>query len=291
MLPFDSTDPGLVNVADQAYPIVPPTQQSLPVPRNVFGSDFAPPLPPFFSAGGPVPTDAFVANAANLPPPFSQGSASPALQNIDVKTEVPVLFPVADWLVTETGNFVTNNANGNQFSFKIASVVVTDSGLPTAAYQVFLQAPANLFAFGLDLTGLLVAFPTAAPVSAPENVPQRPIESFNKNWFLVLANDQFGNLLTIPGFGQTVSIGVVREGPDVTSQAVLPVLNILVGAPQQPPPPVLGVVGNFTGNFTASSGVLTPFIGSGQSLPPLLGTFEVENQSLVGQGLPANVFV
>lgn len=288
---FDDNNPGLVNVADQAYPPVPATQQSLPVPRDVFGSTFAPPPLPQLSAGAPIATDAFVANAGGRAPSFSLGLSAPAFPDSNIAAQNLIKTPVADWLVAPVGSFQTNDAKGTQFAFKILSVVVFNSGLPTQAYQIFLQNPVNLLGFGLDLTELLVSFPSAAPVSAPENVPQRPIVSYNGNWIFLNAFDQFGNLLTIPGFNQTVQIGILREGPDVINKTNLPVINVVVTAPQAPPPPVLGTVQAFQGTFQANSGVVLPFIGSGTRTPPLLGTFEVENQSLVGQGLPANVFV
>lgn len=262
------------------------TTDSFPANQNFGG-------PPTISAGDPTPVNTFV---IAQPPPLARslvaGLQAP-VPNVNVAAQDLKDIAgknIADWLVTGDGNFKTNDANGTQFPFKILSVVVTDSGLPTQAYQVFLQSPVNLFGFGLDLTDLLVSFPSAAPVSGPENVPQRPIVSFNGNWFRVNAFDQFGNLLTIPGFNQTIQIGVVRSGPDVTSQSNLSVVNVIVAAPQQPPPPVLGVVQKFDGNFQATSGVVRPFIGSGTPLPPLSATTEVENQTF-GQGLPLVVYV
>jgi hypothetical protein len=291
MSTFDDNNPGLVNVADQAYPAVPATSQGLPVPVDVNPSLVAPPPLPPFSAGGPTAKDAFVANNGGIAPSFSQGTGVPLLPSIDIDVQVLAKFPVADWLVTQTGNFQTNNATGIPSTFRILSVVVFNSGLPTQAYQIFLQSPVNLFSFGLDLTDMLVSFPSAAPANAPENIPQRPIVSYNGNWIFVNAFDSVGNLLTIPGAAQPIQIFIIRDGPEVTNQTNLPVINVAVSTPQQPPAPILGTQFNFTGNFNARDEVRLPFIGSGVAAPPSVGTFEVENQTNVGQGLPANVFV
>jgi hypothetical protein len=276
MSTFDDNNPGLVNVADQAYPPVPPTQQALPVAVNAFGNSFAPPPLPQASAGNPVAIDAFVANVGAQPPSFNLGTALPKLSDSNIAAQT-IQQPVNDWLVTDVGSFQTNDAKGTQFAFKILAVVVVNSGLPSVTYQIFLQAPVNLLGFGLDLTGLNVSFPSGAPARAPENIPQRQIVTFNGNWFIVNGFDGFGNLLTIPGFNQTIQIDVLREGPDAINQTNLPVINVVVAAPQAPPPPVLGTV--------------QAFVGSGQAAPPFLGTFEVENQVPLGNGLPANVFV
>ena len=291
MSTFDDNNPGLVNVADQAYPPVPATFQALPVPFEFNPALVAPPPLPQFSAGAPTPKDAFVANVGGVPPSFSQGSPTPVLPTIDISVQDLIKFPSADWTVTETGSYQTNNALGVPQPFHILAVVVIDAGLPTQAYQIFLQSPVNLYGFGLDITDMLVSFPSAAPPSAPENIPQRPIVSFNANWFLVEGYDGQGNLLTIPGFNQLIQIFIVRDGPAVTNQTNLPVINVNVPTPAAPPPPLLGTQFNFTGNFFAREEVRIPFVGSGVAAPPFLGTFEVENQSLVGQGLPANVFV
>ena len=48
MSTFDDNNPGLVNVADQAYPIVPATSQGLPVPFEFNPSLVAPPPLPTF---------------------------------------------------------------------------------------------------------------------------------------------------------------------------------------------------------------------------------------------------
>ena len=161
----DDTNPGLVNVADQAYPAVPTTSQGLPIPFDFNPSLVAPPPLPTFSAGGPTPVDAFVANVGGIPAPFSLGTPLPALNFVDISIQDLIKFPTADWVVTDTGNFQTNNAAGIPANFHILAVVVLNSGLPTQAYQIFLQTPVNLNGFGLDLTEMLVSFPAAAPSS------------------------------------------------------------------------------------------------------------------------------
>ena len=312
MLPFDSTDPGQVNVADQAYPPVPPTQQGLPVPVLVFGSAFAPPPLPTPSLGDPTPTLALVPNQAGIPAPFSLGVATPAAPFIDTDFQNLTLQPVTEWVISPSGNFQTNNTPGDEVAFTISGVIAFDVGLPTERYQVFLGAATNLFKFGIDLTQSLAMFTDnlsqqlPIPAGPPRAVgiinPTRPIVSFDTNWILVYAIDQFGYMLggtfsapfntplTQPVAGQHVSINILRDGPDVLNDVTLPVSNVLVA-----PTPITAttVVGNsigFQGNIAALDGVVKPFIGSGVPAPTFLGTFEVENQTNLGQGLPANVF-
>lgn len=310
MLPFDSTDPGQVNVADQAYPPVPPTQQGLPTPMNFFGSDFAPPPLPTLSLGDPTPSLSLVPNQAGIPAPFSLGVATPAVPSFDVKTENSVLPPVTEWVISPSGNFQTNNTPSDEAAFTISAVVAFDVGLPTERYQISLGA-VNLFSFGLDLTESLAMFtdnlsqqlpiPGGPPRAVGVVNPTRPIVSFSTNWILVYAIDQFGFMLggtfalpfsplSQPVPGQHVSINILRDGPDVLNDTNLPVSNVVIAAPLINAATVVGNSFGFQGNIAAGSGVVSPFIGSGLPAPLFLGTFEVENQTNLGQGLPANVF-
>jgi hypothetical protein len=311
MLPFDSTDPGLINVADQAYPAVPPTQQGLPTPKNFLGSDFAPPPLPSLSLGDPTPALALVANVAGIPAPFSLGTATPAVPSVDVGAQNLVSLPVTEWLISPSGNFQTNNTPSDEASFTISAVVAFDVGLSTERYQIFLGAKTNLFLFGLDLTESLAMFtdnlsqqlpiPAGPPRATGVVNPTRPIVTFDTNSILVYAIDQFGFMLggtfaapfsplSQPTAGQHVQINILRDGPSVLNDTNLPVANVVVA-----PTPIAAatVVANplgFQGNIAALDGVVKPFVGSGVPAPPFIGTFEVENQTNLGQGLPANVF-
>lgn len=323
MSQFDVTDPGLVNVADQAYPPVPPDQQALPTPRLVNGSDFAPPPLPTPQLGDPTPSSTLVANAPYVAPSASLGVAVPAITSFDVGTEIGVKQPVAEWLVTQSGNFATNNTAQDMVTFTITAqpgiptgILAFDVGLPTERYQIFLGPTVNLYSFGLDLTQSLAMFlqnisqlpPIVAlpppPVALPPRVvnPTRAIASFGTNWILVYALDDYGYMLggtaanpftplTQPTAGQQISINIVRDAFAAVSDTNLPVTNVTV-APTPVPAVTTPAVGiNNQGNITALDGVVAPFIGTGVAAPPFLGTFEVESQTNLGQGLPTNVFV
>jgi hypothetical protein len=290
MSQFDSTDPGLINVADQAYPPIPPSVQGLPVPVDVFGITFAPPFGPPVPLSQPtaVNVDITQAQILSLQSALRFGALPPTEVNISLQNYHQA--NTEDWVVTESGNFQTNG-NGTPYPFTVLHVVVVDTGLPTQAYQIFLTAPVDLTLFGLDLTNFLVSFPVAAPATAPEDVPQRPIISWSTNWIYVSAFDSQGDILTIPGVGNKIQIYVVRDGSQAVYDTDLPIQNFVVPVPQQAALPLLVSFANFLGTFAANAGVQVPFIGSGVPAPPFLGTFEVENQNALGPGLPTNVFV
>jgi hypothetical protein len=288
------TNPGVVNVADEAYPFPPGGSQGLPVPSSVSVAAGAFPAVPGGSQGLPVPSFTEVETVPFKPPSFSLGAATPATPTTDVGTQSLAKPNPDEWLVTESGNFKTNNTADDLQSFVQLSIVTIDSGLPTEMFQIFFTAPVNLFSFGLDLTGMIAFFPTSAKPKSPENVPSRPIINYSTNWILVANVDQFGNALdaiTAPTNGGTVQIAISREGPDVIVQGVNTPTNVTIA----PAPPVAQTVPAqglpSLGNLQANDGVVVPFVGSGVQLPPLLGTFEVENQVPIGTGLPANVFV
>jgi len=313
MSQFDFTDPGLVNVADQAYPFPPGGSQALPVPISVTGDAFVPPPLPPLSLSSPTPSFVEVETSPFVPVVFG-GVSAPTVPTTQVQSQPPPNPPVAELLVTPSaGNFQVNNTTADISPFTISSLTAFDVGLPTERYQVFLGATTNLYTFGLDLTGLLAYFPNnlsqALPISAgpPPTTqvpnPTRQIAAWGTNWILVYALDSFGFMLggtpaapfsplSQPAAGQKVNIAVVRQGAAEISQTNQPVTTVVNLAPApQNATTIIGQSMVNLGNIPASSGVVAPFIGAGAAAPLLLGTFEVENQSLIGQGLPQNVFV
>lgn len=295
MIPINVTDPGVVNVEDQAYPNPPGTSQSLPTPSLAFASDFAAPLIPGGSQALPRPTEVNVSQFPALQPSFSRGSAAPEFPTHDITFQNLQRFNPAEYLVTESGSFQTNNTLGDLVQFLSTFVVVADSGLPTETYQIFLgpapgAGPVNLGNYGLDLTNLIVSFPNQAPARAPENVPQRAIISWSKNWILVSRYDAFGNSLANPGAASGIGIAILRDGASVINDIGILEVDVLI----LPPPPIAVTTPapnqRFLGNLSPADGVVVPFVGSGVRTPPFLGTFEVENQVPPGNGLPVNVF-
>jgi hypothetical protein len=262
-----------VNVANQAYPAPPPGSQALPTPSAIA-----------------------VASFPALQPSFSLGAATPATPENLVAAQNNTFQPAREWLVTENGNFQTNNTVSDAETFTISSVTSfgSDSDQSTVYQIVLLQngVVANLRNFGVDFAGLIVSFPAAAAAASPENVPQRPISYFNDPSIIVVPKyDSFGHGLTLPVAGNTVRIGVLRQGPSNTVNVGVSEVDVVIA----PSPPVATTTPaprvTPLGNISATDGVVRPFIGEGQRLPPFVGTFEVEDQIPIGHGLPSNVFV
>jgi hypothetical protein len=254
-----------VNVADQAYPYIPPGSQALPVPFAVA-----------------------VAGLPAIQPSFSQGAATPATPNNIVATQNNTFFPVQDVLVTESGNYVTSNNLPDLQDFVINTVTTNGSGAD-AFYAITLLrsgVAAVLEQFGVDLSGLFVKFLSVA------GQPTRPISWWSASLIAIPVQDGFGNVLASPTPGTTIQIPMIRQGPqDIFETNIAAELNVIV---EQLPPVALTLpaTGQVTplGNIAASDGVVRPFIGEGQRLPPFIGTFQVEFQALLGLGLPINVF-
>lgn len=254
-----------VNVADQAYPPPPGGSQAIPVPSAVA-----------------------VASLLNILPSLSQGTSAVDPPDVDVAVQNSVIPPVEEWLVTESGNVQTNNTRGDIETFTVSSVVTLSN--PTR-FQVFFTV-STLNNLGVSLVGLNALFPNQAPASAPENAPVRPIQAFSDNYIIVAETNPISRTtMTSPSGGNTVQIAVVRDGSAVINDTDVPDdVDVIVN----PSPPVATTISapalTNLGNIQASSGVVSPFVGSGQSGPPFIGTFEVENQTF-GTGLPRNVFV
>lgn len=253
------------NPANQGWPIPPPGSQALPVPSFVQ-----------------------VPNLPAIPPSFSSGAATPATPNNDVGSQNNSFFPAQDWLVTQSGNYQTTNNLPSLQNFVVNTVTASGSGA-TAVYTITLLAAgvaAVLEQFGVDLTGLFAKFLNIA------GQPTRPISQWSTFAITIPQQDSFGSVLSSPAPGTTVQIPIIRQGPqDTFDTNNRPDLNVTIA----PSPPVATTVPasgvNFLGNISATDGVVVPFVGSGQRLPPFIGTFEVEDQIPLGRGLPANVFV
>jgi hypothetical protein len=256
-----------VNVANQAFPPPPGGSQALPVPSFVQ-----------------------VPNLPMVPPSFSSGAFSAAQANTNVNTQNVTKPSPVDVLVTDSGNFATNIVNADSHSFTISSVATFDAGLTTERFQIFLGVNPGLANFGLTLIGKIASFPAAAPASAPENVPTRPITMFSSDWILVPRIDQFGNSLAAPVATNQIKIIIYRDGTEAINNTNISDVDVTIA----PAPPVASTIpsvgGKFLGDIRATDGVVIPFVGSGQGAPPFIGTFEVENQVPIGTGLPANIF-
>lgn len=254
-----------VNVADQAFPYIPPGSQA-----------------------GPVPFFVQVPNLPAIPSSFSSGAATPATPENFVAAQINTISPVQEVLVTESGNYVTSNALPDLQNFVINAVTTQGSGTDAFFVITLLKNGVNaqLEQFGVDLTDLFVKFLSVA------GQPTRPISAWSTFAIVVPQYDTLGNALSSPTPATTVQIAVIRQGPqDIFDTNVAEITVTAVATPVTArTTPAPGQV-NFLGNIAATDGVVLPFIGSGQRLPPFIGTFEVEDQIPLGHGLPANVFI
>lgn len=227
-----------------------------------------------------------------FPQPPTPGQGLALVPSVNVADQSLVKANVLDVIVTESGSFATNANSADVQSFvQLGAAVRIDADLPTERFQLFLKAPVDLTTFGLDLTDMIVGFPAEGPPTAPENFPHRPILAYSMTWILVSKFDQFGNALTTPAANKSITIAILRDGSQAVNDVGISEVDVFIA----PAPPVAQTVPApglpFLGNLQASDGVVVPFVGSGVQLPPLLGTFEVENQVPIGSGLPINVFV
>lgn len=296
------TNPGLVNVADEAYPAPLPGRQRLP--RNLAAltpvADEAYPIVPPGIGNLPLLVDVDVASQAYT---FPQGfgtpippSLVPLLPLIDITPQDETAAEdFTDFVVTQAGSFPTNTPSEPvTFETTISAIIDADTGLApgpnTLRYKITLAA--SLVPFGITFIGRETEVFAAADAN---NVGlTRVIDFWSVNVIFMAATV---NIAAIPPttnlvVGDTLSFDVVRDGFEVVSTQLGITENVFLSTD-----PPLGVQqevsfteGGFDGNFRASSGVAVPFVGSGTAAPPFQGTTEVENQTF-GRGLPANVFV
>jgi hypothetical protein len=295
----DIYTPGSIRAADEAFDglpaEVPPDFILLPPLKSIANvADQAFPPPPGGSQKIPTPIEVAVASLTSILPSLSLGTPLPQAPTTNVATQNNTFQPAQEWVVTENGNFQTNNNVGDVTLFTINTVTPFGTGVNQVFQITLLQngKTAVLSNFGVDFTELFASFPAAALPQSPENVPSRPITFFNDpGTIVILAQDSFGNTLTTPAPGDKLTIGILRQGPSDVVLTNFKEIDVTIA----PPPPVAlttpaqGLVS--LGNVGATDGVVKPFVGTGQGAPPFIGTFEVENQALIGKGLPANVFV
>jgi len=261
-----------VNPANQAFPPPPPDSQAIPTPFGI-AVQATPAVPSAFT-----------------PPSSSIGTSLPKLPDFFVATQNNVFSPAQDVIVTENGNYATNNTTADVQTFKISAVAVMGD-VPydsSTVFQISLTSPTGgaikLSSYGVDFTQLFAGFPAAAAATSPENVPSRPITAFNDpNTIVVPVQNSFGNNLYpspppvpppnppyTPQVGDLVTIGIVRQGPSLTVSSGFSEIDVFAN-PAPPPAMTAPSVGTtFLGNIFPNNPGL-PFIGGGQSGPKFIG--------------------
>jgi len=249
---------------------------------------------------------------------FTQPNAVPNLSpNVTVAVTDTSWMTQGQVVAVATGGLYLVEAINSTISVTLTNLGLAGNAAPTTVilsgsavsgdvinqgvYKITLNQngqPAKLSSFGVDFTQLFASFPNAAQAANPENVPSRQISAYNDpNTIVVPVQDSFGNNLynagsinpAGPSIGDTVTIGIVRQGASLTINTINEI-DVTI-APSPPAAVTAPAIGNLSLGNVSPSPIGLPFIGSGVGAPPFLGTFEVENQIPLGKGLPANVFV
>lgn len=265
------TNPGLINVADEAYPPPPPDFQAIPLPELVTVADqgYTPANP---SSGAGVETGPSV--------------------NIEGQLDTIQLVEQEEVIVTEAGNFKTNPVPSNFQTFVVTAVADAETGgaLSADTKTMKITLAQSLVPFGVDFAGREAEAVVAATASAVGQT--RVINFMDVN--IIYCPYREGGTLSGPTFdlqaNDVLKMEVGRIGFEVvTQQTGIPTnrdVQTSTGPIEQLEPNVFE--GAFAGNFFPES--VPTFIGGGLPAPPFLGTFEVEDQPVLGLGLPVNVF-
>lgn len=292
----DITDPGLVDVETQAYPR--PLDLSQALTRNlaalIAGSAFAPPPVPPDNQAVPRFSDIPVAAQSFILPPLALGVAVVDPPDIDVGVQNLIRQPVAEFVVTESGNFQFNRSVPQSQSFTIATISSFQSqpvgGVVTTFYVITFAVGVNLMDFGVELTGTEASFPNSAPALNPQKIPTGVITKFTNRQIVVDGTD----LVPAPVVGNTVIIDVSRHGDEVVFDIFPSDVNVTIDAVQSASAAVTQVAQALPEIDVFPDGV-NAFIGSGVRIPLLLyldlreTAFFPADRPITTRGLPLNV--
>jgi hypothetical protein len=316
---MDVTNPGLVNVADEAEGNPDPNGGTAKaVPRETGAltgvADDGSPLVPGGGAQAEVfPTPSDVTVSAPAPSVPVQVTPVPAATEVDVAAQslgqggmVPAdpADPSAGFEFSSPAEFVVvgpaDSFQTNQTTEDVASVTVVAAydadnlfsapGPSTTRYYLRVAAPA-LTSYPVSLLGRQVTFTDAS--SNPGAV--RTITNYGANFLVIDRDDQSednGNVKTLltPGPGDVLEVDVGRRGSEQVNTGGETIDVVIDSVPQAPATTLAPLQGN-SGTYDVSTGPQP------QPAPPASGTrvpssvtVEVADQCRV-VGLPTNVFV
>lgn len=291
-------DPGLVNVEAQAYPAPVDLAQALTLnlARLTAGSLFAPPAVPPGNQAGPQFLPVAVADQSFILPSLALGVPFFDPPEVDVGAQNLIRQPVAEFIVTESGNFQFNRSVPQSVSFPIATISSFQSqpvgGIVTTFYVITFAVGVNLMDFGVELTGTEAAFPNSAPTRDPGDIPTGPITKFTNRQIVVDGTD----LVPAPVVGNTVVIDVSRHGDEAVFDLFPNDRDVTIDAVQSASAATTQVAdAHPLINAFANDGVVFPFIGTGARIPLLLyldlreTAFFPADQPIKTLGLPLNV--
>lgn len=298
----DSNNPGLVEVANQAYPAVLNSGVVDVVPRDFnpdasLGSGYAALPPPGAGASSfpfPTPLDVSVISQVLQQAPVSGVPFQfPRLVNINSQNLVDGRA-LAEFTVTEVGSFQTNapELDADIKTFLLTNVYDADvrpfAGPISTTTRLLLRfTPASLNTFGIGLLGREIEF-----IDGPADGFTRSIESYGPASVIINVADTLDTIQfsSFPVAGNHFTLDVKRNGsePVFDNKSTPLEINVFSNTPLENPTVVFAPTKPDQGNFFAGDGVIIPFVGSGLRVPPLLGTFEIAGQNLT-IGLPSSL--
>lgn len=285
-----------VNVADQGFPPPPPASQALPlnIGRLINGSEpVGGYIPISLPAGMEPAVNVGVEGQGGIAPLSSVGVSLLPVIDVDVDSQqIGSQFP-DQFIVTPTsGNFRTSvGLVPDIVTATILAVTDAETGgavtSTTSKYKLTLSA--DLTQFGISFIGRKLEVVSGYI----GNIGQTRFVQFwsvNTVYINVTEDDETFTFFNRLMPGDSISLPTQRDGDEVVYD--LRGLHVEV-TPQVLPgavPVTQAPTNFFRGNVQPSSGVRGPFAIGIQGLPPFIGTFEVEDQPVLG-GLPVNVFV
>jgi hypothetical protein len=299
----DVTNPGLIIVADEAYP--PPLPSRARLPQNlgvlIAVADEAALAVPNGVASGPAEVEVDVASQNFILPSFNSGASAPTPADVNVDSTPLGIAASTEYVVTEAGNFPTNGPGLTQtVNATISAIVDADTGGAvgggTTRYKITLSA--SLVPYGISFLGREVK--VVASVTAGNVNQTRTISYWSVNVIYISKSETDPDTNVTQTFGTDLAVGatlqfnVVRDGFEAVSTQLGQTSNVVLaglpplGVPEEVDFDNQGPVRNV---FVAQSiRGLYFFEGSGVAAPPFQGDSNVATQTF-GLGLPANVFV
>jgi hypothetical protein len=314
---MDVTNPGLVNVANQAFN--PSTSvQSLAIPEDddvlVPVADQGSPLARNYTSTkdgtvtrGPTPTQEIVINQSPASPSQNLGQIPgiaplflPFPQNEIVNTVEQQIVPQAQTseftVAGPTTSIQTNQNNDTQRSYVVTSVLDADTGqapgVSTTRYKLGVS-PSDLMSFGISLLGRQIVFDdntlTASDAGATRFV------SFYKAGYLIInqqePNDPIIPVLTTPQVGDAFYLFIQRQGSEMFSESLGTAIDVTIFPPpaiNTPSPPQAALS---QGNIEISTGPQpgAPIITGGVQVPTAINVKVASQATAVG--LPTNVYI
>jgi hypothetical protein len=307
---MDVTNPGLVNVADQAFRPALPGVNSLAIPLDddvlvPIADQAEPPAENDATAVLPVAAESIVAGQTSVPAsqdfaevpgvaphflPFPTDNLANNVANQNLTSGTIAEFIVAGPDIS----IQTNPAPETKKTYTVASVRDADTGgianVNTTRFRLGIT-PNDLASFGLSMLGRQIVFDDNIFTVNNEGAA-RLITSINN--IIVIdrsdPNDQTVPVMDVPQVGDTFALDVQRQGSEVVTKDTNANQDVVI----LPPPLVNEPTGianfNSQGTVDVSVGPQSgePIISSGVRVPTAITVNIADQEAVIG--LPVNVF-